>query len=55
MGSKIMSYTVQFKFEVTVGSATDEDSAKEAAKDIAKHTFGWILFKEFTDPEVFID
>lgn len=48
-----MGYIVQYKFEVEVGGDIDEDRAKALAEDIVKHTFGAILFKEFTDPETF--
>jgi hypothetical protein len=55
MGSKIMSYTVQFQFIIMDINYDDEDEAKEAAVNIAKKTFGDILFKELTDPEAFQD
>ena len=50
-----MNYTVQFKFEVQSSGMIDKDKAKEVAIIIAKNTFGEILFKEFTEPEVFLD
>jgi len=51
-----MSYTVQFKFEVTVGSDTIEyDQAIGLATGVAKKTFGNILFEEFSDPEAFLN
>ncbi len=50
-----MSYTVQFKFEVQVDGMIYKDKAKELATIITKNTFGEILFKELTEPEVFLD
>ncbi len=50
-----MSYTVQFKFEISIGGMIDKDKAKEVAINKAKQTFGEILFKELTEPEVFLD
>ncbi len=50
-----MSFTVQFQFQVHLDGIIDEYDARQLAIIKAKQTFGEILFKELTDPDVFED
>ena len=50
-----MSFTVQFKFQVHLDDTVNEYYARELAIVKAKKTFGEVLFKELTGPDIFED